>query len=169
MGAQLATIDVVVIVLYALGSIGLGVMLGRNNHDAEDYFLAGRNMRWPVIGSSLYASNISTTTLIGLAGAAYTAGIAVYDYEWMAAVVLVVFAVFFVRPVLRSGVYTMPEFLERRFGSRVRTYFSLLTLFLNIVVDTAGSLFAGAVLFEMVLPDVAFWQIIVVLALAAGS
>ncbi|MEN0068305.1 MAG: sodium:solute symporter [Myxococcota bacterium] len=168
MGVDLATIDVVIIVLYALGSIGLGVALGRNNHDAEDYFLAGRNMRWPVIGSSLYASNISTTTLVGLAGAAYTAGIAVYNYEWMAVLALVGFALFFVRPVLRSGVYTMPEFLDRRYGPRVRTYFALLTLFLNIVVDTAGSLFAGAVLFELVFPAAPFWLLIVVLALAAG-
>ncbi len=165
---ELATIDYAIIVAYAVFSIGLGVWLGRNNHTADDYFLAGRGMRWPVIGGSLFASNISTTTMVGLAGAAYTFGIVVYNYEWMAAVVLVFFAVFFLRVVLRSRVYTMPEFLERRYSGAARTYFAILTLFLNIVVDTAGSLYAGALIFDLVFPGAELWQIVAVLAVAAG-
>ena len=168
MDVNLATIDYAIIVAYALLSIGIGVWLGRKNQTSDDYFLAGRNMRWPVIGGSLFASNISTTTMVGLAGAAYTFGIVVYNYEWMAAVVLVFFAFFFLRVVLRSRVYTMPEFLEKRFGGAARTYFAILTLFLNIVVDTAGGLFAGALIFELIFPAAELWQIVAILAVAAG-
>lgn len=168
MVVELAWLDYAIIIAYAIGSIGIGVWLGHGNKTSDDYFLAGRSMRWPVIGGSLFASNISTTTLVGLAGAAYTFGIVVYNFEWMAAVVLVIFAFFFMRVVVRSRVYTMPEFLERRFGEAARTYFAILTLFLNIVVDTAGSLFAGALIFDLVFPGAELWQIVAVLALAAG-
>ncbi|MEM6627497.1 MAG: sodium:solute symporter [Pseudomonadota bacterium] len=167
--ASLSQLDYWVIGLYAALTVGLGVWIGAKQKTADGYFLAGRRMRWPVIGASLFASNVSSTTLVGLTGAAYGAGISVYNYEWMAAIVLVVFAVFFLPAILRSGVYTLPEFLERRYSSAARTYFALLTLFLNIVVDTAGSLFAGAVIFKLIWPELAYWQIIVVLAFAAGA
>jgi SSS family solute:Na+ symporter len=148
--------------------IGLGLYFGRRHSDAEDYFLAGRKMIWPIIGISLFASNVSSTTLVGLAGDAYSTGISVFNYESMAAIVLI-FGVFFLFPfLLRSGVYTMPEFLERRYGSGARTYFSLLTLFLNIVVDTAGSLYAGALVLKLLFPEVPLWQTVALLAMAAG-
>ncbi len=159
---ELHTIDITILVAYFLFVMGLGIYLGRKYKDAEDYFLAGRSMIWPFIGLSLFASNISSTTLIGLAGEAYGTGISVFNYEWMAAVVLVFFAIFILPFVLRSGVYTMPEFLERRFDGRARVYFAGLTIFLNIFVDTAGSLFAGALVIQMVFPDVA------ILAVVAG-
>ncbi len=166
--ASLAPIDYGIIAVYVLFSIALGVWLGRRNATSDDYFLAGRSMSWPFVGGSLFASNISTTTLVGLAGAAYTFGIVFYNYEWMAAVVLAVFAVLFLRVVVRSRVYTMPEFLERRFSGAARTYLALLTLFLNIVVDTAGSLYAGALIFALVFPGVELWVIVAALAVAAG-
>lgn len=165
---ELHPIDLTILALYFLFVMGIGIYLGRKYKGAEDYFLAGRNMTWPFIGLSLFASNISSTTLIGLAGEAYSTGISVFNYEWMAAVVLVFFAIFILPFVLRSGVYTMPEFLERRFDGRARIYFSALTIFLNIVVDTAGTLFAGALVIQMIFPDVAVWQIIALLALVAG-
>lgn len=168
-GVQLHTVDLVILAAYFVFVLALGIWLGRKHEDAGDYFLAGRQMIWPFIGLSLFASNISSTTLIGLAGDAYATGISVFNYEWMAAVVLVFFAIFLLPFVLRSGVYTMPEFLEKRFDARVRLYFSGLTIFLNIVVDTAGSLFAGALVVSMVFPGIPLWQIITVLALIAGS
>jgi SSS family solute:Na+ symporter len=168
-GVALHTIDIIILVVYFVFVLALGVFLGRKHEDAGDYFLAGRKMLWPFIGLSLFASNISSTTLIGLAGDAYSSGISVFNYEWMAAVVLVFFAVFLLPFVLRAGVYTMPEFLEKRFDARARMYFSALTIFLNIVVDTAGSLFAGGLLISMVFPGVPIWQIIAILALIAGS
>ncbi|RMF42812.1 MAG: sodium transporter [Deltaproteobacteria bacterium] len=165
---QLETIDLMIVILYFIGMIALGVFLSTRSKDAEDYFLAGRGMVWPFIGLSLFASNISSTTLVGLSGDAYAIGISVYNYEWMAAIILIVFAVFFLPILLRNQVYTIPEFLAGRYDGRIRIYFSLLTLFLGIVVETAGSLFAGALVIQMVLPTVPLWQTMTVLALIAG-
>ena len=165
---QLSTLDYITISLYALIVIGVGLFLASREQNAEQYFLAGRRMTWPLIGVSLFASNISSTTLIGLTGNAYGHGIAVYNYEWMAAVVLVIIAVFFLPSYLRARVFTIPEYLERRFDRRSRYYFSALTLVLNIVVDTAGSLYAGGLVIQLIFPDIPLWQIIVVLTLVAG-
>ena len=165
---QLSGLDLTVIALYALGIIALGLYVSKRRASAEDYFLASRSMTWPVIGLALLASNISSTTLIGLAGAAYGTGISVYNYEWMATVVLAFFCVFFLPFLLRSQVYTLPEYLERRYDRRSRVYFSALTIFLNIVVDTAGTLYGGAIMLKLILPEWPLWQIVAVLALSAG-
>ena len=161
-------IDISIIVIYIVFVVWLGFYVGKKHETAKDYFLAGRSMKWFFIGLSLFASNISSTTLIGLAGDAYSTGISVFNYEWFAVIILIFFAIFFLPNILKSQVYTMPEFLERRFDGRARTYFSLLTLFLNIVVDTAGSLYAGALLLKLVFPDIPMWQTITVLAIVAG-
>jgi len=166
--ARLAPVDLAVIAVYALGIIALGLMVARRRASAEDYFLASRSSTWPVIGLALLASNISSTTLIGLAGAAYAIGISVYNYEWMATVVLAFFSVFFLPFLLRSQVYTLPEYLERRYDRRARRYFSALTIFLNIVVDTAGTLYGGAIMLKLILPEWPLWQIVAALALSAG-
>ncbi len=165
---SLAPLDYILIGLYGVVVVWIGLKLAAKHHTAEDYFLAGRSMKWPFIGVSLFASNISSTTLVGLAGGAYDTGISVFNYEWMAAIVLVFFAIFILPFVLRSQVYTLPEFLERRYDGRVRTYFSALTLFLNIVVDTAGSLFAGGLLLKLIFPDLDISVTIAVLAIVAG-
>lgn len=165
---RLAALDLALIALYAVGIIVLGLVVSRRRATAEDYFLASRSMTWPVIGLALLASNISSTTLIGLAGAAYATGISVYNYEWMATVVLAFFCVFFLPFLLRSQVYTLPEYLERRYDRRARVYFSALTIFLNIVVDTAGTLYGGALMLKLILPDWPLWQIVAVLAVSAG-
>lgn len=164
----LGNIDSAIILAYFVVIVFIGLWFSRKNETAGDYFLAGRSMKWPVIGFALFASNISSTTLVGLAGDAYATGISVFNYEWMAAVVLVFFAIFILPFVLRSQVYTMPEYLERRYDGRVRTYFSGLTLFLNIAVDTAASLYAGGLLITMIFPDISMWQAIVPLALITG-
>lgn len=165
---SLATIDYVMISAYALIVLTVGLFFARRENNAEQYFLAGRRMSWPLIGVSLFASNISSTTLVGLSGNAYGQGIAVFNYEWMAAVVLILIAAFFLPSYLRARVFTIPEYFEYRFDRRSRYYFSLLTLFLNIVVDTAGSLYAGGLVLQLIFPEVALWQIIAALTLVAG-
>jgi len=164
----LSAIDAAIVALYLLAIVALGLVSARRTATATDYFLASRSSTWPTIGLALLASNISSTTLIGLAGAAYAVGISVYNYEWMAGVVLVFFCLFLLPVILRSQVYTLPEFLERRYDSATRLYFSGLTIFLNIVVDTAGTLFGGALMFKLIFPEVPLWQIAACLALAAG-
>ena len=166
---ELHPIDIALVCLYFVLVVAIGVVVSKRNHDAQDYFLAGRRMTWPIIGVSLFASNISSTTLVGFSGDAYATGISVYNFEWTTSVVVVFAAVFFLPTVIRAQVYTMPEYLERRFDRRARTYFSLLTLFLNIVVDTAGTLFAGALLIKLFMPDTPLWMIITALAIIAGA
>jgi SSS family solute:Na+ symporter len=146
----------------------LGAWASRRQTHPEDYFLASRGSRWPAIGLAMLASNISSTALIGLAGAAYVTGISVYNYEWSAAVVLVFFCVFLLPFVLASRVYTMPEFLERRFDARARLYFAILTLFLNVMVDAAAALYSGSLVIRVLFPGTPLWVIVSVLAGAAG-
>lgn len=165
---QPAALDYVLIALYAVVVLWIGIRLAKKHTSAEDYFLAGRNMIWPFIGVSLFASNISSTTLIGLAGDAYHTGISVFNYEWSAAIVLVFFGFFILPSVLKTKAFTIPEFLEKRYDRHVRLYFSALTLFLNIVVDTAGSLFAGGIVLKMLFPETNLGIIIAGLALVAG-
>lgn len=162
------TLDITIILSYLAFVIWLGLRLGKKHKNAEDYFLAGRSMTWMFIGISLFASNISSTTLIGLAGDAYSTGISVFNYEWFAVIILIFFSIFFLPFLLQSNVYTMPEFLEKRYDKRARNYFSILTLFLNIIVDTAGSLYAGALLLKLIFPDIPLWQSILGLATVAG-
>jgi SSS family solute:Na+ symporter len=164
----LAHIDYAIVAFYLIGITLFGLYLSRRATSSDSFFLASRKATWPVIGLSLLASNISSTTLVGLAGAAYSNGISVYDYEWTAAVILVFFCIFFIPFLLRSQVYTLPEFLERRFNGFARSYFSCITLFLNVALNGASALYCGALLFKLLLPHVPIWQIVLVEALSAG-
>ncbi len=167
-GMELHPIDMGVVAAYGVAIAAIGLAASRRATGASEYFLAGRSMSWFMIGLALFASNISSTTLVGLSGDAYATGISVYNYEWMAGVVLAFYALFILPLVLRSQVYTMPEYLERRFDRRARQIFAALTLFLNIVVDTAASLYAGSLLLELIFPQFSTWQIVAALAILTG-
>ena len=164
----LGTVDIVIMILYTVAMIVYGLYKGKRE-SSEDYFLAGRNMMWPVVGISLFAANISSTTLVGLAGDAYSTGISVFNYEWFAVVILIFFSIFFLPFYLSSKVYTMPEFLERRFDVRSRYYFSFTTIIGNVLIETAAPLYIGAVIFVQVFPGVSSWIIILLLAVAAAA
>ncbi|HVC00829.1 MAG TPA: sodium/solute symporter [Steroidobacteraceae bacterium] len=151
---------------YTAGLVLLGVLLARRRPDTVDYFLASRGSTWPVIGLALLASNLSSTALVGLAGGAYSIGICVYDYEWTAVLVLVFYCVFLLPAVISSGVFTMPEFLERRYDRRVRLLFAALTLFLNVFVDSAGVLYSGALVCQTLFPG---WSLAWIVAILAGA
>lgn len=165
---QLKTIDILVMVTYAIAIVGYGLYRAKRKN-SEEYFLGGRSMIWPVVGISLFAANISSSTLVGLAGDAFSTNTHVYNYEWLASVVLVIFAIFFMPFYLKSRVYTMPEFLERRFDERSRYYFSFITIIANVIVDTAAGLYVGMLVFKIVFPGVDTWIIVSLLALAAAA
>ena len=164
----LGLLDWAVVVTYAVLLIVLGLLMSRRRLAPVDYFLASRATRWPVIGLALLATNMSSTALVGLAGGAYAMGIAVYDYEWSAIVILVFFCLFLLPSIIRSQTYTMPEFLERRYDRRVRLHFALLTLFLNIFVDSAGVLYSGSLVCQLLVPAWPLWSIGARLAGTAG-
>lgn len=164
----LAPIDIGIIVVYLVGIVWYGIRKGKQE-SSEDYFLAGRNMVWPIVGISLFAANIGSNTLIGLTSDAFNTDVAVYNYEWMAAVVLVIFAIFFLPFYLKSKVYTMPEFLERRYDTRTRYLFSGITIIGNVIIDTASGLYAGNLILKIIFPEVPSWIIIALLAFAAAA
>ena len=147
---EISLVDWIILLLYFILIIWRGIGYAKKHKNAEDYFLAGRSLTWPLIGLSLFASNISSSSLIGMAASGYETGYSVFSYEWMSAVVLVVFAIFFLPFYLRSKIYTLPEFLEHRFDSRSRYYFSALTVLTNIGVDTAATLYAGALVVRLI-------------------
>tara|TARA_B110000046_G_scaffold94140_1_gene102046 strand:+ start:7179 stop:8870 length:1692 start_codon:yes stop_codon:yes gene_type:complete len=164
----LNTIDGIIIICYLVGIIWYGISKGKQQ-SSEDYFLAGRNLTWPIVGISLFAANIGSSTLIGLSADAFKTNIAVYNYEWMAAVVLIIFAIFFMPFYLNSKVYTMPEFLERRYDSRARYFFSIITIVGNVIIDTAAGLYAGNLILKIIFPELDSAVIITLLAIAAAA
>ncbi len=164
----LNVIDGIIIICYLVGIIGYGISKGKQQ-SSEDYFLAGRNLTWPIVGISLFAANIGSSTLIGLTADAFKTNIAVYNYEWMAAVVLVIFAIFFMPFYLNSKVYTMPEFLERRYDGRARYFFSVITIVGNVIIDTAAGLYAGNLILKIIFPELDSAIIITLLAIAAAA
>ncbi len=165
---NLPTLDIIIILIYLLGVIAVGIYFGTKHKNAEDYFLAGRSLTWPIIGFSLFASNMSSNSLVGLAGAGYKDGYSVYSYEWMAVIVLILFAVFFLPFYLKNKIFTIPEYLERRYSYAVRAYASFIAITLNILVDIAATLYAGGLVINLIFPSLSLSIIIVGLAIIAG-
>lgn len=165
---SLATLDYVIVGVYLLIVIAVAVRVTRRAPDADELFLAGRSLGWGVIGLSLFASNISSTTLIGLPGAAWEHGISVANYEWMASLVLIVSMVYVVPLLLGNRVSTVPEMLERRFDSRLRKYLSAVSVVLGIFLDSAGSLYAGALVLQLFFPGLELWMSCAGIAMFAG-
>lgn len=161
-------IDVAIIVLYLLFIIWWGLRHGRSG-DAGSYFLAGRSMPWWVVGLSLFAASISSTTLIGQCGDAYDTGIAVFNYNLAGVVVMVFFATFLLPLYLKSKIFTIPEFLQKRFDRRSRYYFSAICIIGNIFLDAAGALYAAALIIKLVFPTADLQLIILIFAILAAS
>jgi SSS family solute:Na+ symporter len=149
----MTTLDWLVIAAYfglLLGLVWWSVRRSRNT--ADDYFLAGRNLGWMIVGASIFASNIGSEHLVGLAGAGATSGVALAHYELHAWCLLVLGWVF-VPFYMRSRVFTMPEFLERRFSPAARWVLSLISLVAYVLTKIAVGIFAGGIVFGTLLPE----------------
>jgi SSS family solute:Na+ symporter len=147
-------LDWVAIVAYFGLILGLSWWVIRKNKDtADDYFLAGRNLGWFVVGASIFASNIGSEHLVGLAGSGTTDGVAMAHYE-LHAWCLLVLAWVMVPFYTRSRVFTMPEFLERRFSPTARWVLSLISLVAYVITKIAVGIFAGGIVFSVLLPDI---------------
>lgn len=160
--------DIIIIVAYLVFIIWWGLRNGKSS-SAGSYFLAGRGTPWFVVGLSLFAASISSTTLIGQTGDAYATGIAVFNYNLTGVWVLVFFAVFLLPLYIKSGIFTIPEFLERRFDSRSRYYFSAISIIGNIFLDAAGALYSAALILKLLFPEVELWVFVVIFAVIAAS
>ncbi|MGJ5816743.1 sodium:solute symporter family transporter [Paludibaculum fermentans] len=146
---MIGIIDTVVIVLSLVLVVGAVLRAaGKKQTDAE-YFLAGRDLRWPFVGMSLLASNISAEHVVGLAGDGYRVGLVTGGYEWMAAWCLIILASLFTPLYLRRKIYTIPEFLEHRFGWGLRAFLSGNLLLMNVLTKNAIDLWAGSLLLHL--------------------
>ncbi|HEU0122203.1 MAG TPA: sodium:solute symporter [Bryobacteraceae bacterium] len=139
-------LDTAIIVVYFLLVFGIGFYHSRRERTSADYFLAGNNVGWFAVGTSLFATNISSEHFIGLAGSGAATGLAVGCYEWSASFCLLLLAWLFVPHYLKSGVFTMPEFLEKRFSPGCRWYLTGISIVAYIFTKISVSLFAGGIL-----------------------
>lgn len=160
--------DIIIIILYFLFVVYLGARYSKSK-DEKSYFLAGRGMGWPVIGFSLFAASISSSTLIGQAGDAYSTGIAVFNYNLISVIVMVFFAWFLLPFYIRSKIFTIPEFLEKRFNVACRYYFSAVTIIVNIFLDAAGSLYAAAMVMKLIFPEISIFTLSVIFAIIVAA
>jgi len=160
--------DLTVIAVYFLIVFIIGFWVASKTKSGDDLFLGGRTLTWGVIGLSLFASNISSATIIGLTGAAYSQGIVQSVYEWISGLPLIIAAFIFIPLYLNSKITTIPEFLNYRYDRRSQVFFSAVTLFTSIMVETAGGLYAGAIVLKSFFPDLIIWQTTFVLAFIAG-
>src|SRR5512137_2646029 len=152
MGLQ--TLDWITLGLYFALILGVAWwVIKRRKDTATDYFLAGRNLSWWIIGASIFASNIGSEHIVGLAGSGAADGVAMAHYE-LHAWCLLVLAWVFVPFYMRSLVFTMPEFLERRFSTNSRYVLSIVSLITFVVSKIAVGIFAGGVVFATLLPEI---------------
>jgi len=156
MESTLGWLDLTVVAGYFLIILGLAWWVIKQRKDTTtDYFLAGRHLGWFIVGASIFASNIGSEHLVGLAGSGATDGVAMAHYELHAWCLLVLGWVM-VPFYMRSKVFTMPEFLERRFSPTARTVLSLISLVAYVLTKIAVGIFAGGVVFSVLLPDINF-------------
>ncbi len=167
-GITIGWVDISIVILYLIFIIWWGLRHGKSS-DAGSYFLAGRSMPWWIVGLSLFAASISSTTLIGQCGDAYDTGVAVFNYNLTGVVVMVFFATFLLPLYIKSGIFTIPEFLQKRFDKRSRYYFSAICIIGNIFLDAAGALYAAALIIKLVFPAADLQLIILIFALLAAS
>ena len=147
----MTTLDFAVLAAYFVLIFGIGFSFARRNRSSTEYFLADRNVGWFAIGTSLFATNISSEHFIGLAGSGATTGLAVGHFEWLAVFMVLTLGWVFTPFYLRSAVFTMPEFLERRYGPACRWYLTTVSVLAYIFTKISVSLYAGALLLETLL------------------
>jgi len=145
----LSTIDIVVVIAYAIGIFGLAQWVSREKpghaKDTSDYFLASKALPWWAIGASLIAANISAEQIVGMSGSGYAIGLAIASYEWMAALTLLIVGKYFLPIFLKNEIYTMPQFLEQRYGTSIRTLMAIFWLALYVFVNLTSIIWLGSI------------------------
>ena len=166
---KLDNFDLTVFVLYLTGMIGVAIWFAfkYTNKDAKDYFLAGKDLPWWAVGGSLIASNISAEQMIGMAGSGFVIGLAISSYELMAAATLLVVAKFFLPVFLKNNIYTMPQFIERRFDGRVRTGLAIFWVLLFVFVNITALLYLGGLAMQNILGVPLMWGVVALAVYAA--
>lgn len=145
---NLSTLDALVFISYCALILGIGLYVSRDKKghqkNAEDYFLAGKSLPWWAIGASLIAANISAEQFIGMSGSGFAIGLAIASYEWMAAVTLLIVGKYFLPVFINKGIYTIPEFVEKRFSTNLKTILAVFWIALFVFVNLTSVMYLGA-------------------------
>jgi SSS family solute:Na+ symporter len=148
------TIDICICIAYIAGIVTIGLWYGSwksskgSGANSNDYFLAGKSIKWPMVGLSLFATNISCVHLVSLAQSGFDSGLLNGNFEWMAAFTLILLALFFAPFYLKSGVSTLPDFLERRYNRACRDWLTVISVLSAVIIHIAFSLLAGGIVLE---------------------
>ena len=163
MDLNIDTIDLIIIVVYLVGILLIGILSVRlKSMTSEGYFLAGRGLGWVMVGAALFASNISTIHLVGLAASGYNEGLVWGNFEWLASITLILLGLVFAPFYFKSKISTLPEFLEKRYGSTARTILAIIAIIGALFVHIGMSLYAGAVVFNAFFGINVFTSILVI-------
>lgn len=168
----LASLDLVVVGLYAVTLIGIALWVSRekkgHKKDTTDYFLAGQALPWWAIGASLIAANISAEQVIGMSGSGFAIGLGIASYEWMAAITLIIVGKFFLPIFLEHRIYTMPQFLEQRYDASVRTVMAVFWLGVYVLVNLTSILWLGSLTINTLTGLDLFWGLVALASFAAA-
>ncbi len=155
MNTSFEALDYVIFAIYAIVILGVGLWVSRNKKgetkSTEDYFLASKSLPWWAIGASLIAANISAEQFIGMSGSGFAGGLAIATYEWMAALTLIVVGKFFLPIFIKKEIYTIPEFVEQRFSSQLKTILAVFWIGLYVFVNLASVLYLGGLALQTIL------------------
>ncbi len=155
MNTSFETLDYAVFGIYAIVILGIGLWVSRDKKgetkSAEDYFLASKSLPWWAIGASLIAANISAEQFIGMSGSGFAVGLAIATYEWMAALTLIIVGKFFLPIFIKKGLYTIPEFVEKRFSSQLKTILAVFWIGLYVFVNLASVMYLGGLALQTIL------------------
>ena len=147
--------DYAVFIAYAILILGVGLWVSRDKagheKNAEDYFLASKSLPWWAIGTSLIAANISAEQFIGMSGSGFALGLAIASYEWMAAITLIIVGKYFLPIFIEKGLYTIPEFVEKRFSTNLKTILAVFWIALYVFVNLASVLYLGGLAIETIM------------------
>jgi SSS family solute:Na+ symporter len=155
MNTSFEALDYLIFAIYAIVILGVGLWVSRNKKgetkSTEDYFLASKSLPWWAIGASLIAANISAEQFIGMSGSGFAGGLAIATYEWMAALTLIVVGKFFLPIFIKKEIYTIPEFVEQRFSSQLKTILAVFWIGLYVFVNLASVLYLGGLALQTIL------------------
>ena len=155
MNTSFAFLDYLIFVVYAIVILGVGLWVSRDkdgkDKTAEDYFLASKSLPWWAIGASLIAANISAEQFIGMSGSGFALGLAIASYEWMAAITLLIVGKYFLPIFIEKGLYTIPEFVEKRFSTNLKTILAVFWIALYVFVNLASVMYLGGLALETII------------------
>ncbi len=161
-------IDFIIVFAYLLGIMVVGIAAGyRKNISSEQFFLAGKSLRWPIVGAALFTANISTIHLIGLSADGYRIGLVVGNFEWMASFCLIILGLIFVPYYLKTRINTLPEFLEKRYGKSARMFLAFIAIVSALLIHIGISIYAGATVFKYIFGIPVIWAVLMISVITA--